>query len=83
MKRILVTLGILGLCGITAQAGVKEVYVGSTTAQGKQYVIRCTDGRSISGVHLKSNGYWYSVSSNMGDRYQNLSINEVAQRYCQ
>lgn len=65
-----------------ASSGVKEVYVGSTTSQGKQYVIRCRNGRSTNSVHLKGNGYWYSSTSNMGDGYRNLSINSLADKYC-
>jgi len=66
----------------TEKSSVKEFYVGATTSQGKQYVIRCSNGNSINGVHQKGSGYWYSSSSNMGDRFKNLSINAVAEAYC-
>lgn len=65
-----------------SSSGVKDVYVGSTTNQGKQWVIRCKNGRSIHSVHLKENGYWYSGISNMGDSYKNLSIKMLADKYC-
>jgi len=82
MKKALVAVMALGMLASAANAGVKEVYVGSTTSQGKQYIINCTNGRSISSVHLKGNGYWYSGSSNMGDNYKNRSISAVADKYC-
>jgi hypothetical protein len=82
MKKVLVAVMALGMLVSAANAGVKKVYVGSTTSQGKQYVIQCTNGRSTSSVHLKSNGYWYSGVSNMGDDYKNKSINGVAETYC-
>ena len=72
----------LGILVSTANASVKEVYVGSTTSLGKQYVIKCTNGRSIYEVHIKSNGFWYSAASNMGDDYKNKSINKVAEIFC-
>ena len=70
MKKVIVAAMALGMMVSAANAGVKEVYVGSTTSQGKQYIIKCTNGRSISGVHSKSNGFWYSGSSNMGGQLQ-------------
>lgn len=81
MKKMLIGAMALGIMVNFANAGVKRVYVGSTTSQGKQYVIKCTS-RSISGVHIKGNGYWYSGASNMGDNYKYKSINAVAEQYC-
>ena len=83
MKKTVMAVIALGMLFSAANAGVKEVYVGSTTSLGKQWVIKCTNGRSIYEVHVKSNGYWYSGASNMGDNYKNKSINAVANRYCQ
>jgi len=82
MKKVLIAAMALGMWVSSANAGVKEVYVGSTTSQGKQYIIKCTSGSSISSVHSKSNGFWYSGASNMGDDYKNKSINGVAATYC-
>lgn len=82
MKKSAMAIMALGILLSTANAGVKEVYVGSTTSLGKQYVIKCTNGRSIYEVHIESNGFWYSGASNMGDDYKNKSINEVAETYC-
>ena len=82
MKKVLGIVAALAMMVSLSNAGVKEVYVGSTNSLGKQYVIKCTNGNSINGVHQKSSGYWYSVSSNMGDKYKNKSINGVASEYC-
>ena len=82
MKKVLGFVVGLGMMVSVSNAGVKEVYVGSTNSHGKQYVIKCTNGSSINGVHQKSDGSWYSVSSNMGSKYKNQSINSVASEYC-
>ena len=61
--------------------GVKKVYAGSKGAQGQNlYVIRCHNGRSISGVWKKSNGLWMSGSTSFG--HSGMSLNQVAEDYC-
>ena len=66
----------------TPKEGVKEIYVGTTTSLGKQYVIKCYNGNSYNSIHLRNNGFWYSGISNMGDNYKDLSINDVALKKC-
>jgi hypothetical protein len=44
--------------------------------------IECTNGNSYSDLSQKSNGFWYSGASNMGDDYKGLSINGVAEKKC-
>ena len=81
MKKIFVSLLVLGMAS-TAFAGVKKVYVGSNADGRAQYVIECANGNSYSSINQHSDGYWYSYSSNMGDSYKNLSINDVASKKC-
>ena len=82
MKRAVAVLAILGALSSSAVAGVKRVYVGSNAGGYPHYVIQCTNGESYSDLSQKSNGYWYSYGSNMGDRYKNLTINQVAEKKC-
>lgn len=81
MKKLILVALITGVFTIL-NAEVKELYVGSTTSQGKQYILKCTNGRSLSSLHIRSNGYWYSGISKIGDKYRNASINTVANGYC-
>lgn len=61
--------------------GVKKYYVGSKGAKGQDlYVIKCHNGRSISGVWRKSSGLWMSGSASFGHNGQ--SIDQLAKSYC-
>ena len=61
---------------------VKKIYIGSHSSGRAQYVIECRNGSSYSSINQKSNGFWYSYSSNMGSNYKNLSIEGVANKRC-
>ncbi len=82
MNKLLVGTLAVGILATTLFAGVKKVYVGSHDGGYTHYVIECTNGNSYSDISQKSNGYWYSYGSNMGDDYKGLSINGVAEKKC-
>jgi len=65
------------------QSGVKEYYDGGykSSKGSKIYIVKCNDGTKVS-VHKQVNGSWYSVSSNTGSKYKNLSISAFANKYC-
>jgi len=61
--------------------GVKKFYVSSKGAKGQDlYVIKCHNGRSISGVWKKSSALWMSGATSFGHHGQ--SIDQVARDYC-
>ncbi len=84
MSKLLLGTLVLGIFSTSVWAGVKKVYVGSSGGGYPHYVVECTDGNRHTDLTQKSDGYWHSgvVMSNMGDRYKNLSINEVAKKLC-
>jgi len=80
MNKLLLSTLTIGILATSVYAGVKKVYVGMTTSEGKLYVIECTNGNSYNSIHLGSNGMWFSGAWQMG--YRGLSINEVAEKKC-
>jgi hypothetical protein len=85
MKKMMLAGLIAGSMISSAYAGVSQIYVGAKGARGQNlYVIKCTNGISRSGVWQSSDGSWHqgSVMSGMGDRYNGLSIQGVAEKLC-
>jgi len=82
MNKLFLVALVAGVFTSTAMAGVKKVYVGNNAGGYAHYVIECTNGNRYSDLSQKSNGFWYSGASNMGDDYKGLSINEVASKKC-
>jgi hypothetical protein len=66
----------------SSSRGVKEVYNAGTKTKGfTNYRVKCKSGSGTT-VHKRSDGFWYNVGSNMGEKYRHLSSQKFAEKYC-
>jgi hypothetical protein len=68
----------------SSPTGVKKWYdAGTRSSKGhKNYRVVCHNGRAKT-VFRASDGFWYNVSTNMGQKYKNLSVEQFTTKFCQ
>lgn len=78
-----VLAGVLGLflVSVTAQAGVSGIRNNGSISGVPSYQVTCSSGNTV--IIYKKNGTWYrGGSGHMGNKYNSLSKEDVANSLC-
>ena len=81
MNKVFVGVLALSIFSAMAYAGVNGIRSNGHISGVPSYQVQCSSGRTV--IIYKKNGTWYTGGSgHMGNKYNSLSTNDVAEVVC-